>query len=142
MEDDEYDDDIEEDVEGDSEGDSLSEDEDVDEVSVPETKYDTSRGDNRIIVKVVKNPEDRKTSNHMSLYEYASLIGIRGQMIENGDLVFVEIGDMTDSISIAKQELREKMHPLSVVREISRKGNVSVVEVWSANELICDFPII
>ncbi len=118
------------------EDDVLESDEDVDDnISVPETKYDESKRENRIIVKVSKK-EDRKTSNYMSLFEMSAILGIRAQQIENGDICYVDIGDLTDSISIAKKELRERMCPASIEREIQRKDNISTVEIWEANELI------
>lgn len=75
-------------------------------------------------------PEDRITSEVMSKYEYAEVVGIRAKHIESGGTIFVDAGSESDPIKIAKKEIAERKCPLSIIRMV---GNTA--EIYSINEL-------
>lgn len=81
-------------------------------------------------ITVVK-PENRITSDYMTLYEHSKIIGTRAQHIANGAPIYTDITGLNNPLDIAKKELEERKCPLSIVRRISKDK----IEIWSANEL-------
>jgi len=57
-------------------------------------------------------------------------------MIENGDEIYIPIGDKETSMEIAEAELRAGRCPLMVERKIGQKGNNIYVEMWKVSEMI------
>lgn len=87
---------------------------------------------NFINVKIISDNK-RITSNILTSYEYASILGIRSVQIEqNPQIVFVEIGDLRDPVLIAKKEIWSRKCPLKIIRKL----NESNQEHWSPNEMI------
>ena len=82
---------------------------------------------------IIVKPENRITSNIITLFEYTSVIGTRATHIANGATIYVDIGNLTDARDIAKKEIDENKCPLSVVRKL---GTSDKVEIWEVNELI------
>jgi DNA-directed RNA polymerases I, II, and III subunit RPABC2 len=77
------------------------------------------------------SPENRKTSEIMTKFEYTDIISQRAKQIEKGSAVFTDVGDLTDPIQIAEKELRDKRCPLDIVRMITDY----TAERWHANEM-------
>ena len=87
---------------------------------------------NFINIKIISDNK-RITSNILTSYEYASILGIRSVQIEqNPQIVFVEIGDLRDPVLIAKKEIWARKCPLKIIRKL----NESIQEHWSPNEMI------
>ncbi len=87
---------------------------------------------NFINIKIISDNK-RITSNILTSYEYASILGIRAVQIEqHPQIVFVEIGDLRDPVLIAKKEIWARKCPLKIIRKL----NESVQEHWSPNEMI------
>lgn len=124
-----------------SDGEEFSENEDVDEeddADTPAIEDDTettlNTKSNQYICYEV-DPADRKTSNVMTQFEIARVVGERAQAIENGGMYFVEAREGDSALDIAKRELSEGKIPFYIHRPIEKNINYCVVEVWSANEL-------
>ena len=81
------------------------------------------------------HPNNHKTSDVMTMFEYAEVIGIRAVQISNGSPVFTDVGDLTDNIEIAKLELANKKCPLAIVRIRTTNGTTAIAEVKKVNSL-------
>lgn len=81
----------------------------------------------------IVKPENRMTSEFMTLYEYSTAIGYRATHIANGAPIFTDIGSLTKPIDIAKKELLENLSPLYVLRQVRNSTNY---ELWLVNEMI------
>merc|ERR1711974_497511 len=88
--------------------------------------------DNSIINTTITETEKRVTSNIMSKYEKAHILGIRAMQISKNSPIFTDIGDLTDPLKIAMKELREGRVPF-IVRRSLPDGKV---ERWSCGELV------
>ena len=87
---------------------------------------------NFINVKIISDNK-RITSNILTSYEYASILGIRSVQIEqNPQIVFVEIGDLKDPVLIAKKEIWARKCPLKIIRKLNETNQ----EHWSPHEMI------
>lgn len=86
---------------------------------------------------VVIDPSLRRTSNILTQAEQTELIGERAEQISRNATVFVDIGDLTDPISIAKKEFYSRMCPLMLRRTVGYKrtdvGTIQYVEVFDVN---------
>jgi DNA-directed RNA polymerase subunit K/omega len=99
--------------------------------------------DVKIIIKVPDN--ERRTTNILSQYEFAKIIGLRAQQIANGDtnipVIFVDADEIINSTSIEKEreiaekEIREKRCPYKV-RKQYQQGNKVYYEDWDVNHMI------
>ena len=103
--------------------------EDFDEKSAVPTKseYTPKLTTNLIFVR----PEDRRTTEILTSYEYSTIVGTRAHQIENGGQIFTDDGGLTDPIELAKKEIRDKKCPLSVIRQITDE----IAELWHVNEM-------
>lgn len=77
-------------------------------------------------------PENRITSEYMTIYEYSMIVGTRATHIANGSVLYTDPQGLYDPRDIAKKEISENLCPLLVTRKISP----SAVEVWEVNEMI------
>jgi DNA-directed RNA polymerase I, II, and III subunit RPABC2 len=75
-------------------------------------------------------PEQRVTSECMTLYEYAMVIGTRATHISEGAPLYVDATGLSNARDIAIKELDEKKCPLSISRKVGRK-----LEIWEVNEM-------
>jgi hypothetical protein len=129
--DDEYDeiDEIDEimDDEDDSDAEETEEEEDIEDVEPHET-FDN-------ITVIVVKPENRMTSDMMSLNEFCAILGIRGAQIEGGDDFYADLQYENTSIDIAKKELMASKSPCIVERVVDTKHNIVTVEHWKVSEL-------
>lgn len=87
------------------------------------------------IFNILENMESkRKTSNFMTRYEYTKLISARAVQISNGGergTPLVKIEGVFDPIEIAKAELKERVIPLKIVRNLPD----GTVEEFSIDEI-------
>lgn len=92
---------------------------------------------------VVVAPENRVTSNVMSLFEFAQIIAVRAKEITDGGICFTDVDGISKPEEMAKKELRDKRCPLTVVRHLYCSDNTAhitgdprqIVEHWPANEM-------
>ena len=83
------------------------------------------------IIKIV-DPEDRRTSSKMTLFELAAVLGSRAEHLNAGAEPYVDITGLTETSEMALREIYEKKCPLSIRRDIG-DGRV---EIWHVNEMI------
>jgi hypothetical protein len=82
---------------------------------------------------IIVKPEHRITSDHMTIFEYSSVVGIRATHISNGSIIYTDVGNLSDPREIAKKEIDLLKCPLSIVRKL---GTSNKIEVWQVNEMI------
>ena len=140
------DDDFEMSIDGDADNDIDNDAEEIEEVN----DEDEDAEDNDRVITARKNlyqindcndntrltivkPEKRITSDRMTVYEYASVIGTRATHISKGAPLYTEIGDLYEPRDIAIKEINEGMCPLSISRRI---GNTQYIEIWEVNEMV------
>lgn len=75
-------------------------------------------------------PEQRVTSECMTLYEYAMAIGTRATHITEGSPIYVDATGLSNARDIAIKELDEKKCPLSISRKVGHN-----LEIWEINEM-------
>lgn len=79
----------------------------------------------------VVHPDDWKTSDYASIFEFTRVVGIRMTQIQSGAQPYV-VYDDTDTIEdIVLRELVEKRCPLSIIRKVG-----AAIEVIPVNSLI------
>lgn len=89
--------------------------------------------DNNLHKIVITTPRsERITSEIMTLAEYTRVISERASQIQNGSIIFIDIGNETDLIKIAKMEISLKKSPMKITRFITD----NIVEIWEVNEMI------
>lgn len=76
--------------------------------------------------------EERVTSNLMTKYEKAHILGVRAMQIAKNAPIFTDIGDLTDPLKIAIKELNEKKIPFIIKRRMPD----GKCEKWKLNELL------
>ncbi len=81
---------------------------------------------------IIKNPDDRKTSEIMTKFEYTRISSIRAAQIEKGAIPTVDVGHLTDPLEISKLEISMKECPLGIIRML----NDTEAEFWSVNEMV------
>lgn len=75
----------------------------------------------------------RITKPFLTKYEKAKILGIRSQMLSNGSLPMITVSNnITDTLEIAKQELKEAVIPLFIRRYLPNKE----YEDWRIEELV------
>lgn len=81
------------------------------------------------------HPDNRKTSDIMSIFEYTELVSISASRIQKGGNPYIDLEstqiNIEDPIEIAKEEIRQKKCPLKIIRHLTPH----LAEVWHANEL-------
>ncbi len=82
-------------------------------------------------IKIV-TPHNRITSEYMTIYEYAMVVGTRATHISNGSVLYTDPQGLYDPRDIAKKEINENKCPLS----ISRKVSPTMIEIWEVNEMV------
>lgn len=79
----------------------------------------------------IVDPEDRETSSRLTRFECARIIGERAIHIDNGALIYVDIGNSSSSIDIAYRELMARVVPMAVIRDVGNEH----VEIWKVREM-------
>lgn len=87
--------------------------------------------------KVIIVPDDERiTTNILLRPEMAAAIARRAKQIEQSPVVFIPIGDMTDSVEIAEAELHQGKCPLKLRRQIGITENGDLIcEEWKIREM-------
>ena len=80
----------------------------------------------------VVKPEDRTTSERLSNFECARILGDRARHIDNGARPYIDTTNFTSSLEIAYAELMQKKIPMAIIRHI---GNNSV-EIWRLRDML------
>ena len=80
---------------------------------------------------VISKPEDRITSNIMTIYEFSYILAIRARHIDDGGPVYVDIEGLTTTRAMAMREIVQKKSPLSIMRKLSKNR----AEIWAVNDL-------
>lgn len=75
-------------------------------------------------------PEDRTTSERLSIFECARILGERARHIDNRARPYIDTKNYTSSLEIAYNELLQKRIPMAVVRNVGQNK----VEVWRVRE--------
>ncbi len=81
---------------------------------------------------VILSPENRITSDHLTLMECTEILSIRAEQIRRDGVTFIDDDNISDYIEIARRELILKRCPLSVRRAITD----NVFEVIPVNDMI------
>lgn len=128
-------------VEIEEDGEDISEVEDSDEEDViPIAEI------NQNITKVyIVKPENRMTSDFLSVQEQTEIVSIRAEMISKDNDCQVPIDGLTDPIKMGQRELMGRKCPLIVRREIGEKKEMDpetktlvatkYYEYWDPNEM-------
>ncbi len=94
--------------------------------------FDPEKYENETRKEIIIVPKQyRKTSEKITKFEFTSIVSNRAKQIENGSIVFADIGDETDPIVMAEIEVRKKKCPLSIRRML----NYNIAEIWDVNEM-------
>lgn len=109
------------------------EDDEVEDIIIYNDELDNKSDTTIYIVK----PEDRITSEYLSLYEYNAVIGHRATHISQGAFIFVDYKGLTDPIQIAKKEIMERKCPFAIKRKLC--GNIC--EIWNINEMVINIQL-
>lgn len=80
----------------------------------------------------VVDPEERVTSDRLSLFECARMIGEYAKHLDNGAQTTSDIQNCTSSLEIAYRDLLAKKIPMAVIRHVGQNK----VEVWKLKEMI------
>jgi DNA-directed RNA polymerase subunit K/omega len=90
-------------------------------------------GTRRIIVVA---PEERQSSNVMTLAEATRAIALRAKQISTHPYAYTDVEDLTDAISIARKEFFNRRSPLNLERRMGRTpAGESIIEVWAVREM-------
>jgi DNA-directed RNA polymerase subunit K/omega len=113
-----------------------------DELDMEVEEYDDEEEEISRETKLVKNytfvkPENRKTSDRLSIFEAGRVIGDRARHLENGASPYIDIKNYTSAIEIAYNELLERRIPFCIMRHVGMK----CVEKWHLREMkLCKLP--
>jgi len=118
---------------GDDMGDEFEEVDEDNDLEEPAEEEEQQTKSLEVLEAGKKVPSElRITSNRMSKYERARVLGTRALQIAMCAPVMVEIDDETDPLRIAGRELRERKTPL-IIRRYMPDGSY---EDWGIDELI------
>lgn len=115
----------------------LSDDENEEDEAVFTFK-EPIRGEREIVV--IKN-DNRITSDLMTKEEMTEAISERVRQLEKESLSFIDVGELSDPVSIAKKEMNMKKCPLILRRKIGSIMNnttgklIEYYEYWDVNEM-------
>jgi DNA-directed RNA polymerase subunit K/omega len=85
----------------------------------------------------LKQKQDTRTSNRLSKYELAAIIGFRAQQIAEGAPPYIDVGSLTDPSAMAAKELDEGLIPFTLERPLpSNKIGKFTYEIRQLDELI------
>lgn len=75
---------------------------------------------------------NKKTSNILTKYERARLIGLRAMQISQGSPAMIDVGTEKDNVKIATMELEQRKIPLNIKRLLPDGS----YEIWDIEDLI------
>jgi len=88
--------------------------------------------DDNVNVENIVHPENRRTSNIMTKYQFSKIIGVRAQQISQDSKLFINRGLLDDPLKMAEAELLQNRCPLAIKRYIG----LNYYEIWQCNEMI------
>ncbi|XP_003740093.1 DNA-directed RNA polymerases I, II, and III subunit RPABC2 [Galendromus occidentalis] len=94
--------------------------------------FDTAGGGNEGDAQEPQQNTKRITTQYMTKYERARVLGTRALQIAMGAPVMVELEGETDPLEIAKKELKVRKIPIKIRRYLPDGS----FEVWGVDELI------
>ena len=103
----------------------------ADEIEIDEPSFIYKYNPEIHKVKIYYRPEDRRTSEIMTKFEYTEAVSIRAKQIENGGTCFTDTTGITNPIAMAEKEIADKKSPLDLVRKITDIH----MERWHVNEM-------
>lgn len=118
---DDKDEDIDEGDDDDHDGDE------IDGIYIKKTQVHAVKEESEVTIVA---PEQRVTSEYMTMYEYAMVIGTRATHISEGAPIYVDTTGLSNARDIAIKEIDEKKCPLSISRKVARQ-----IEIWEVNEM-------
>lgn len=68
---------------------------------------------------IILSPENRITSDHLTLFECGEILSIRAEQIRQSGLTFIPETEVSDFIELARRELLARKCPLKVRRAIT-----------------------
>lgn len=80
--------------------------------------------------------EEYKTSNVLSAFEMAEIVGIRSAQIAKNRICLVDVADLNDAVSMAKRELMMRKCPLTLRRYCGKIDGKIIYEYWNPNEMV------
>jgi DNA-directed RNA polymerase subunit K/omega len=83
-------------------------------------------------IQIIVKPEERITSNRLTIYELIELIGIRATQISQGSQIFTNVENILDPLDMAKKEIWDNKCPLSIKRYIG----LDKYELWNPNDMV------
>jgi len=98
--------------------DLIENNENNDEIKVEELYNEPIRSE-RIII--ISKPENRITSDFMTKQEYTEALSTRIMQLEQEQIAFVDISDLSNPVDIAKREIAMKKCPLILRRHLGSK---------------------
>ena len=108
-------------------------------LSNPVVKLNRVKTPKQIVIKIVA-PDDRVTSEIITLPEMTEAIGIRCSEIENGAPCFAaDVEGYISPIDRARKEFLDRKSPLIIQRAIEQGPGYKLVEEWKVREMT--FPI-
>lgn len=81
-------------------------------------------------------PADRETSEYLTRYECARILGDRARHLDNGAPAYIDTKDSTSPLQIAYKELTQKRLPIAILRHVGHdaKGQ-DLIEKWKLKEM-------
>jgi DNA-directed RNA polymerase subunit K/omega len=109
-------------------------DDDVGVVEYDDLDDQEDEAPSRDLIKTLKivPAAERTTSERMSNFECARVLGERARHIDNNARPYIDVTNYTSSLEIAYNELLQKRIPMSVVRKVGGGR----VEIWRVKEMI------
>lgn len=115
----------------------INEDDESDEDDDSQIYGKLRNGDTNHTNIIIVPDSERITSDIIQKQEIVEAIGIRASQIEDGAPVFTETTGLTDPISMAWKEFRDRQNPLILERVIAERPFEFIYEVehWKVREM-------
>lgn len=102
---------------------------DTEKFVIMEEIKDENKTNKKIIL--IKDPENRVTSNIIQPQELTSVVSYRAVQIEKNSPIFTDVSELSDPISMAKKEIIDRKCPLSIRRHV----RANEYDLWEVNEM-------
>ena len=86
-------------------------------------------------------PDERRTSDILTLYEFTEIISTRAEQIERGSVVYTDVNGLDDPIKMAEKEFNDRRTPLVLNRNVgividhNKKEIITYVEYFNVREM-------
>lgn len=88
------------------------------------------------IVHETECPNYKHSSDTLSLFEFARILGVRATQIENGGKAFIDCTGLHTPIDIARAELMAGKSYMCVKKQIRKKNNVIEIDRWKVEDML------